>query len=100
MSATWGTSSFTGSFTIFNGEKADGPSLCFIILGDPAELLGESGGVLQAGNIEGSELTAATFRVDEVPGEPRGPPPLALFSRDFTCNLQLDLLKYIWWLLH
>lgn len=56
--------------------------------GEPDELLGESGGVLPAGNIEGSELIAVAFEVD-VPEASKGQPPLALLSKVFTCQIQL-----------
>lgn len=91
-------SSFTGSLTNFRGEpNADGPALCFIILGEPDELLGESGGVLPAGNIEGNELPDALFVLEDIPPAFIGPPPLALLSKDFTCSSYMDLCKYIWY---
>lgn len=90
--STWGISSFTGSFTNFRGEpKTEGPAgLCFMTLGEPDELLGESGGVLAAGNIEGNELLVAAFVLDDVPATFNGPTPLALLSKDFTCIWHVD----------
>nr|GMC61657.1 hypothetical protein CR513_53037 [Ipomoea batatas]GME19355.1 hypothetical protein CR513_53037 [Ipomoea batatas] len=38
-----------------------------MILGEPDELLGESGGALPAGNIEGKELLVAELLLEEVP---------------------------------
>lgn len=87
---TWGISSFTGSFTNFSGElRADGPTLCFMNRGEPDKLLGESGGVLPAGNIEGKELLVTACVLDDVPETFKGPPPFTLLSNDFTYNLQI-----------
>lgn len=54
--------------------------------GEPDELLGESGGVLPAGNIEGNVLLAPAFVPADVPETFRGPVPLALLSKDFACE--------------
>lgn len=59
--------------------------------GEPDELLGESGGVLPAGNIEGNVLLVAAFVPEDVPEAFRGPAPLALLSKDFTCKPEDDL---------
>lgn len=52
----------TGSVTNFSGDRSEeGLVLCFDMRGEADELLGESGGVLAAGNIEGKTLLPATF---------------------------------------
>lgn len=72
--------------TNLRGEpKTEGPDLCFRVRGEPDELLGESGGVLPAGNMEGNELLVAAFGLDNDPETFKGPPALALLSKDFTC---------------
>lgn len=77
----------TGSLTNFKGEpKTEGPALCFTIRGEPDELLGESGGALPAGNMEGNELVEAAFGLEHDPDTFRGTPALALLSKDFTCT--------------
>lgn len=47
-------------------------------------LLGESGGVLPAGNMEGKELLAAAFALLELPETFKGVPALASLSNDVT----------------
>lgn len=92
---TCGICSFTGSFTNFRGDlNADGP-LCFVCRGETDELLGDSGGVLPAGNIEGNVLLATAFVPEDVPATFTGPTPLALLSKDFTCISEDDLYTYI-----
>lgn len=56
-----------------------------MILGEPDELLGESGGALPAGNIEGKELLVAELLLEEVPETFKVPPALALETKFFTC---------------
>lgn len=83
---TCGISSLTGSFTNFKGDpNIEGPALGLVVRGEPDELLGESGGVLPAGNIDGKELLVATFVLEEVPVTFKGPPALALLSKFLTC---------------
>lgn len=84
---TWGINSFTGSLTNFRGEpRVDGPNLCFTTRGEPDELLGESGGALPAGNIEGNELLEAAWGLEDVPLIFKETPAFALLSKDFTCT--------------
>lgn len=78
---TWGIDSLTGSLSTFSGEpKLEGPTLCFIVRGEP-QLLGESGGALPAGNIDGKELLVPG---DAVPGTFKGAPAIASWSNDVT----------------
>lgn len=51
--------------------------------GEPDELLGERGGAVPAGNMEGKELLAA-FGLEQLPGTFRGTPDLASLSNDVT----------------
>jgi hypothetical protein len=82
---TCGINSLTGSLTTFRGEpKLEGPALCFIIRGEPVVLLGESGGALPAGNIEGKELLVEARGLEEFPGTFKGPPAFASLSNDIT----------------
>ena len=83
---TWGINSLTGSLTNFRGElKVEGPTLCFITRGEPEVLLlGDSGGALPAGNMEGNELLAAAFVAEEFPGTFKGTPAFASFSNEVT----------------
>lgn len=91
---TWGITSFTGSLRTFSGEpNTEGPALCFTIRGDPDELLGESGGVLPAENMEGMEFDEAAFGLEHVPETFKGTPALALLSKDFTCTAKIDILN-------
>lgn len=78
----------TGSVTNFSGDRSGGLLLCFDIRGEPDELLGESGGVLTAGNIEGNILLPATFTLQEFPRAFKGVPALASSIKDFTCHIQ------------
>lgn len=75
----------TGSLTNFSGEPNEEKlDLCFIVLGEPTALLGESGGVLAAGNREGNGLTAQAFVEVEFPETPRLAPAFASSINDFT----------------
>lgn len=57
-----------GSLTTFSGEpKFEGPTLCFVIRGEPDVLLGERGGALPAGNMEGKELLVAVLPLEVFP---------------------------------
>jgi hypothetical protein len=47
-------------------------------------LLGESGGALPAGNIDGKELLEAAFVLAELPATFSAPPPFASSIKDFT----------------
>lgn len=72
----------TGSLTTFRGElKLEGPTLCFTMRGEPDVLLGERGGAVPAGNMEGKELFAA-FGLEQLPGTFKGPPDFASLSKD------------------
>ena len=51
--------------------------------GEPDVLLGERGGAVPAGNMEGKELLAA-FGLERVPGTFKGAPDFASFSNDVT----------------
>jgi len=84
MGLTWGINSFTGSLTTFKGEpKLEGPTLCFTMRGEPDELLGERGGAVPAGNMEGKELLEE-FGLEQFPGTFKGAPDFASFSNDVT----------------
>lgn len=75
----------TGSLTNFNGEpKDEGLVLCFDVRGDPDELLGESGGVLPAENMEGTALFPKTLALKEFPEAVMGIPAFASSIKDFT----------------
>lgn len=80
--------SCTGSMENFNGDPRDEwLLLCFEMRGEwgePEELLGESGGVLPAGNVEGNELLPEKFTVEEFPSPLIGTPALASAIKDFT----------------
>jgi hypothetical protein len=84
---TWGITSLTGSLTNFNGEpKDDGPAPDprLITRGEPEVLLGESGGALPAGNIDGRELLEAAFVLVELPATLSTAPVFASSIKDFT----------------
>lgn len=51
--------------------------------GEPDVLLGERGGAVPAGNMEGRELLVA-FGLEQVPGTFKGFPDFASFSNDVT----------------
>ena len=51
--------------------------------GEPDELLGDRGGAVPAGNMEGKELLAA-FGLEQFPGTFKGTPDLASLSNDVT----------------
>lgn len=82
---TWGINSLTGSLTTFRGEpKWEGPTLCFIMRGEPDELLGDSGGALPAGNMDGKALLALACGLEEFPCTFKGPPAFASLSNCVT----------------
>lgn len=54
--------------------------------GEPDELLGDSGGVLPAGNKEGNGLLPVPFAVEEFLGELKAAPAFASSIKDFTCT--------------
>jgi hypothetical protein len=54
--------------------------------GEPDELLGEIGGALPAGNIEGNELTPLALALVELPGMLMGLPAFASSIKVFTCT--------------
>ena len=77
----------TGSLTNFNGEpngEGPAPELRFIKRGDPEVLLGERGGALPAGNMDGSELLVAAFDVLELPAAFKGEPDFTSSINDLT----------------
>lgn len=78
--------SLIGSLTNFSGEpKDEGPTPPrFMTRGDPELLLGESGGALPAGNIEGNALVAVAFPLLELPGVFKGTPAFASLINDLT----------------
>lgn len=78
--------SLTGCLTNLRGEpKEDGPTpRRFVMRGEPDELLGESGGALPAGNMEGNELFEPAVELQELPDTLSGEPALASSSKDFT----------------
>ena len=81
---TSGITSLTGSLTTFKGEpKLEGPALCFTTRGEPDVLLGERGGAVPAGNMEGNELLEA-FGLEQFPGTFKGAPDFASLSSDVT----------------
>lgn len=53
--------------------------------GEPDVLLGERGGAVPAGNMEGKELLAA-FGLEQFPGTFKGAPDFVSFSKDVTCT--------------
>lgn len=82
---TCGIGSLIGSLITFSGElKLEGPTLCLITRGEPDVLLGDRGGALPAGNIEGSELLAEAWGLEEFPGTFKGTPAFASFNNDVT----------------
>lgn len=79
--------SFTGSLTTFRGEPKDegpAPKTRFINRGDPVLLLGDSGGALPAGNMEGNELPAVAFAPVELP---------AMFRPDLASSIKFLTYK-------
>ena len=66
-----------------------------MVRGEPDELLGESGGVLPAGNMEGNELLAAELVLEDVPETFKGPPPLALLIKDLTCTYKKKMFCFV-----
>jgi hypothetical protein len=79
--------SHSDSLTNFNGERKDeGLVFCLDVRGEPDELLGEIGGALPAGNMEGNELTPPTLTLAEIPGMLMGLPAFASSIKVFTCT--------------
>jgi hypothetical protein len=60
--------------------------------GEPDELLGESGGAVPAGNMEGKVLVAA-FGLEQLPGTFKGAPDLASLSNDVTYRIKKGDIK-------
>jgi hypothetical protein len=60
--------------------------------GEPDELLGERGGAVPAGNMEGKELVAA-FGLEQLPGTFKGAPDLASLSNDVTYTINKGRIK-------
>lgn len=83
-------SSRRGSLTNFNGEpREEGLFLNLAKRGDPAELLGESGGALPAGNKEADdELPAIGLDAEEEEEFGKDVPALASSINDFTCAIK------------
>lgn len=54
--------------------------------GEPDVLLGERGGAVPAGNMEGKELLAA-FGLEQFPGTFKGAPDFASLSNDVTYTI-------------
>lgn len=81
--------SLTGSLTNFSGEpREEGLVFGFEKRGEPEELRGESGGVLPAGNMEGSELIPVEFALKEFPWGLIEMPDDASSMRDLTCQIR------------
>ena len=76
----------TGSLINLRGEPREGLVLCFDMRGEPDELLGESGGALPAGNMEGNEVLPAAFALKEFARALKEAPSFASSIRDFTCT--------------
>ena len=75
-----------GSLTNFNGEpRAEGLDFCFDARGEPDELLGESGGALPPGNMEGNELLPTAFTLENFAEALTVAPAFASSIKDFTC---------------
>lgn len=89
-SKTWGIDSLTGSLSTFNGEPKLEGALCFIVRGEP-QLLGESGGALPAGNMDGNELLVPGPEPDALPGTFKGAPATASWSNDATYKTEYKL---------
>ena len=71
----------------FRGEhKEGGLVLFFIERGEPEALLGESGGTLAAGFMEGNGLLPTALEVKEFPGVLLHVPAFASSIKDFTCS--------------
>lgn len=76
----------TGSVINLRGERREeGLVLCFDMRGEPDELLGESGGALPAGNMEGNALLPGVFTFKEFPWALKEAPAFASSIRDLTC---------------
>lgn len=73
---TCGMDSLTGSLSTFSGEPKLEGALCFTDRGEP-QLLGESGGALPAGNIDGKELLVPGPEPDALPVTFKGAPAIA-----------------------
>lgn len=77
----------TGSLTNFNGEpREEGLFFCLDMRGEPDALLGENGGALPTGNMEGNELTTAVLPLAEIPAMLMGFPGFALSIKVLTCG--------------
>lgn len=79
--------SLIGSLTNFNGDpRDDGPATEPRLKkrGDPELLLGDRGGALPAGNIEGNALLVARFVPPEMLGTLNGSPSFASSIKDLT----------------
>jgi len=62
--------------------------------GEPDVLLGERGGAVPAGNMEGKELLEA-FGLEQFPGTVKGAPDFASLSNDVTCTINKGDIKTI-----
>lgn len=62
--------------------------------GEPDVLLGERGGAVPAGNMEGKGLLAA-FGLEQFPGTFKGAPDLASFNNDVTYTISKGVIKTI-----
>jgi hypothetical protein len=88
--------SLTGSRTTFSGEpNEEGLVLCFMVLGEPDELRGESGGVFPAGNKEGNGLIERALVFVEFSSALKGTPAFASASNDLTCVKNASMKKGI-----
>ena len=75
-----------GSLANFKEEpRAEGLDFCFNVRGEPDELLGESGGALPLGNMEGNELLPTAFTLEKFAEALTVVPAFASSIKDFTC---------------
>ena len=78
--------SWIGSLANFKEEpRAEGLDFCFNVRGEPDELLGESGGALPLGNMEGNELLPTAFTLEKFAEALTVVPAFASSIKDFTC---------------
>uniref|UniRef100_A0A2P2LTU9 Calcium ion binding protein n=1 Tax=Rhizophora mucronata TaxID=61149 RepID=A0A2P2LTU9_RHIMU len=78
------------SLTNFNGFTGkEGPVFCLNVRGEPVELLGDSGGALPAGNMEGKELLPLFVALSDVPSTLVGLPDFASSIKRLTCTHEL-----------